>query len=291
MDNISRIQSSIDVLEEFRRAVLESGVVLDEIVSGIHRSRYSGNNIEFLDYRDYVYGDDLRYVDWKLFARSDRFYVKRFDDNKRKKVFLFIDYSRSMDIGEGNSNKFFRAVLLATVVASIFLRFGDDVYLIFNGEIIRLGDAYGNPVIPAMVRVYSHRRFESIDIFSNYDGILEFLPANSVLCLFSDLFSDVQIVVDKIKVVSGSGVYQYIFHILDRSELNPSIRGLRLFIDPDSKEEMIIQADNIWRDYQEVLQEYISRIQDILTSNRSGKYIQCPTDVGLREILLKLFER
>jgi len=291
MENISRIQSSIDVLEEFRKATLESNIVLDEIISGIHKSRCSGQNIEFLDYRDYVYGDDLRYIDWKLFARSDRFYIKRFDDNKRNKVYLLLDSTQSMNLGEGLFNKYFKAVLLATIMANIFSRFRDDVYLVSNSEMVKLGDAYGTPIIPTMMQVFSQQRFESTDFFSTYESILEFLPKDSILCVFSDLFSDVHRVTEKIKTVSGSGIYQYIFHTMDRSEWSPSVRGLRLFIDPDSGQEMIIQADNIWEEYREVLQKYISDIKDILISTKSGRYIQCLLDRDLREILLELFKR
>ncbi|MCX7959790.1 MAG: DUF58 domain-containing protein, partial [Deltaproteobacteria bacterium] len=126
MEFVSQIRDSVELLEEFRKAVIESDIVLEEIISGLHKSRSGGYNTEFLDYRNYVYGDDLRFVDWKAFLRSGRYFIKRFEDNKRNSVFLYLDISSSMFLRE----RFVKSLLILTSVANIFLRMKDDVSLI-----------------------------------------------------------------------------------------------------------------------------------------------------------------
>lgn len=291
MGFLSQIQDSIDILEEFRKAIIESNIVLDEIVAGINRSRMGGQNIEFLDYRDYVYGDDLRYVDWKVFGKSDRYFIKRFDDNKRNTIYLCVDSSSSMNLGDGRENKYLRAILLVAVVANVFLRMQDDVYIITDGDIIRVGESYGNPLLEAISHLFQNYNPVSGDFIDLYRSILNYIKKNSTICLFSDLFSNPDKVIEYIKVISGAGVYQYIFHTVLTEEIQPGLRGLRLFEDPDSEDRLIIQADNIWDDYRNVLNLYISEIEEILKTTGMGKYVICDEKSSMREIILRFLAK
>ena len=80
-------------------------VVVEGFLSGIHRSPFHGFSAEFSEYREYSPGDDLRYLDWRLYARSDRYYVKRFEDETNRRCYLLVDVSRSMGYSSGNVNK------------------------------------------------------------------------------------------------------------------------------------------------------------------------------------------
>lgn len=283
----SQFRDSIDLLEEFRKAIIESDIVLDEIISGVHKSRLGGNNIEFLDYRKYVYGDDLKYVDWKVLLRSNKYFIKRFDDTKRNQVYLFLDSTNSM----GEKNRFLRAILLLIAIANIFIRMKDDVYLVINGEKIAIGESSGNSLVSVMTEVYSKRKLSRGDFLSNYSRLPDIIPRNSIICLFSDIFSDPEIVIENIRTISTTGIFQYVFHIINNDELNPHFKGLKMFIDPDSENQVLIQSDNIWEDYKEILNEFMRQIDDILTVSGKGKYIICPETLSLRETLIRFFEK
>ncbi len=291
MEFLSQIKDSIDILEEFRKAIAESDIVVDEIIAGIHKSRVGGQNIEFLDYRDYVYGDDLRFVDWKVFVRSDRYYIKRFDDNKRNTVYIFIDSSLSMNQGEGKKNKFLRALLIAATISNIFLRMKDDVNIIIDGNMLKIGEAIGNPPAQVMSYLYETSKMKSGNFINYYEGIINLVKKNSIVCLFSDLFADSEKVINCIKNMTGAGVFQYLFHTVLLEEINPDIRGLRLFEDPDSAEKLIIQADGIWDDYKKILNEYLRNIDNILKTTGKGKYILCDDKKSIREIILSFLSR
>jgi len=287
MEFYSEIRDSIDILEEFRKAIIESDIVLDEIISGIHRSRGGGYNVEFLDYRNYVYGDDLRFVDWKVFLKNERYYIKRFDDNKRNRVFLFLDTSFSMDIG----GRILRTLSILAAIANIFLRMKDDVYIVLRDEKIRIGESAGNQLLSVLDEIYHYPRIYRGDFVELYAKLPEIIPQNSIICLFSDLFSEPDRVSDIIRTITGTNTYQYIFHILNKNELNPQQKGLKLFIDPDSKNELVIQCDNIWDEYTQELNRYINGLKNLLSDSGKGKYLLCPEGMSLREILLKFFEK
>ncbi len=287
MEFYSKIYNSIELLEEFRKAVIESDIVLEEIISGIHKSRLGGFNNEFLDYRSYAYGDDLRYVDWKVLLRSGKYFVKRFEDNKRNSVFLYIDTSASMFV----QNRFLRTLLILAAVANVFLRIRDDVYIIASQDKIRLQESNQNQLINIVYDLYETGKRAKGDFLNLYNQLPEISGKNSIICLFSDLFSDPDLVVNSLSTISGTGSYQYIFHIVNEDELNPSKKGLRLFIDPDSDERLLIQSDNIWDEYKKELNNYITTLNNLMVESGKGKYILCREEMSIRDVLLRFFEK
>ncbi|MCX7943639.1 MAG: DUF58 domain-containing protein [Deltaproteobacteria bacterium] len=286
MEFLSQLKNSLELLDEFRKAIVESEIVLEEILSGIHKSKSGGLDVEFLDYRGYVYGDDLRFVDWKVFLKSERFFIKRFEDNKRNSVFLFVDTSASMF----HNGKFVKALLIMVAIANIFLRLKDDVYLIFQNEKVKVGEYGEGYLIQTVNDIYNTSKEARGDFLIQYTQLLDIIPRNSIICLFSDLFSDPDSVVNSVNTISATGNFQYIFHILCDDELNPTKKGLRLLTDPDSDSKLIIQCDNIWEEYKAELNNYINKLKEILTFSEKGKYILCPENMSLRDILFSFFE-
>src|SRR5438045_262048 len=102
-------------------SLLASGVV-EGFIAGLHRSPFLGYSTEFSAYRAYTQGDNLRYVDWKVWARSDEFYVKQFEDDTNLHCQIFLDTSASMDFGAGDSNKFNYGRVLAAVLSYLMVR-------------------------------------------------------------------------------------------------------------------------------------------------------------------------
>src|SRR5579859_4242949 len=112
----ARALAAIDDLSLLARTVVEG------FLSGLHRSPFLGYSTEFSAYRAYTQGDNLRYVDWKVWARSDEFYVKQFEDDTNLRCQIFLDTSASMDFGAGEANKFHYGRVLAAVLAEVMVR-------------------------------------------------------------------------------------------------------------------------------------------------------------------------
>jgi len=108
---------------------LRAKVIVEGFWKGIHRSPYHGFSVEFTEYRQYTLGDDPRYIDWRLYARSDRFYIKKFEDETNLRCHLLIDHSRSMGYGSGGYTKSQYAGTLAATLACFLFTQGDAVGL------------------------------------------------------------------------------------------------------------------------------------------------------------------
>src|SRR5436189_4045757 len=135
----SRPASFIDpaALMRIKNLELRAKVVVDGFLSGLHKSPVHGFSVEFTEYRQYSPGDDLRYLDWRLYARSDRYYIKKFEDETNLRCFLLVDNSRSMTYGSLPWTKAQYAHTLAATLAYFLNRQGDAVGLLTFDEIIR----------------------------------------------------------------------------------------------------------------------------------------------------------
>ena len=125
---------SPEALMRVKNLELRARMIVEGFMSGLHRSPYHGFSVEFTDYRQYSPGDDLRYLDWKLLARRDRQYIKRFEDETNLRCYLLVDMSSSMGFGTVGYSKFEYARTLAATLAWFFARQRDAVGLMTFGD-------------------------------------------------------------------------------------------------------------------------------------------------------------
>src|SRR5215204_369138 len=124
-------------LMRIKNLELRARLVVEGFMSGMHRSPYHGFSVEFTEYRQYTPGDDPRYVDWKLFARSDRFFLRKFEDETNLRCQLLVDASRSMGFGSGSYTKSDYANTLAATLAYFLSKQGDAVGVLTFDEAVR----------------------------------------------------------------------------------------------------------------------------------------------------------
>src|SRR6476620_2935950 len=124
----ARTLAAIDDLSLLARSVVEG------FLDGLHRSPFLGYRTEFSTYRAYTQGDNLRHIDWKVWGRTDEFYVKQFEDDTNLRCQIFLDTSASMDFGAGDNNKFTHARVLAAVLAELMVRQHDAPGLILFSD-------------------------------------------------------------------------------------------------------------------------------------------------------------
>ena len=116
-----------EAIARIARLELRARAVVEGVLSGLHKSPYKGQSVEFLQHREYVRGDDLRRVDWKVWGRQDRLYVKEFEEETNLRVTLLVDGSASMNYGSGPLNKYQYAATLAASLAWLALSHADAV--------------------------------------------------------------------------------------------------------------------------------------------------------------------
>src|SRR5882724_1342360 len=205
-----------------RNLELRARVVVEGFWNGLHRSPYHGFSVEFTEYRQYSEGDDPRYVDWRVFARSDRYFIKKFEDETNLRCYLLADNSRSMGFTSLSYTKAEYAATLAATLAYFLYLQGDAVGLLTFDEQIR-------EYLPARHRT-SHLRHlmlalekpssgHATDLAAPLKRIAEVVNKRGIMVLISDLLASIETLEKNLTVLTACGHEVLLFHVLDPAEV------------------------------------------------------------------------
>ncbi|WP_146409496.1 DUF58 domain-containing protein [Allorhodopirellula heiligendammensis] len=220
-----------EVTARIRRLELTARRVVEGFLSGMHRSPYFGQSIEFLQHRPYVAGDELRHIDWKVYARQDRLSIKQYEEETNLRLHLLVDCSGSMGYGEGDRNKFQYAASIAASLAYLALRQKDAVGLFTFDTQIR-------DSIPARSNQHQlHRMLRSL-ASSDTDGDTELpkvtrqvaatIPRGGLVCVISDLLG-VESLTEGLRLLRAQGHDVALFQVLHDDEVDFEFTGATRF--------------------------------------------------------------
>lgn len=222
---------------------LRARVVVEGFWSGLHRSPYHGFSVEFTEYRAYSPGDDLRYLDWQLYARSDRYYIKKYEDETNLRCHLLVDNSRSMTYGSLAWTKAEYANTLAATLAWFLHHQGDAVGLLTFDQEIR-------EYLPARNRAGHLRHLmlalekpaggTATDLSSPLRRIVEIVRKRSLMVLVSDLLAPIETLETNLAALTASGHEVLVFQMLDPAELAFAFQQPVMFQDLESSRELYI---------------------------------------------------
>ena len=173
------------------RLELRARRVVEGFVSGLHRSPYFGQSLEFLQHREYVAGDDLRRIDWKLWSRSDRYYLKQFEEDTNVRILLVVDGSESMQFKSGAMSKFEYAQTIAAGFAMLALKQHDSVGVSVFDSAIRAqipASSRNNHLQAILAGLETQTAGGKTDILGVLRRVNESLTRRSIVILMSDLF-------------------------------------------------------------------------------------------------------
>jgi uncharacterized protein (DUF58 family) len=179
-----------EVLKRIARLDLRARHVVEGFLAGMHRSPYFGQSVEFLQHRPYTWGDDLRYVDWKVWAKQDRFYVKQFQEDTNLRLTLLVDVSGSMHYGSGAMSKYEYAATLAVSLAYLVLRQQDAVGCVAFDEQSRTTvpqRTKRNHLDSIIQALDSSRPANKTDLYPILRTAVESFPRRGMMVLISDL--------------------------------------------------------------------------------------------------------
>jgi len=252
----SRASSYIDpaALMRIKNLELRAKLVVDGFLSGLHRSPYHGFSVEFTEYRQYSPGDDLRFLDWRLFARSDRFYLKRFEDETNLRCYLLVDLSRSMGFHSA-ALKYDKAEYAKTVAATIayFLTLQRDaVGLITFDQAIR-------EYVPARFRSgHLHRLMMLLEhqlagtatnIGLPLEQVARTARKRGVVVLLSDLLAPIEMLETKLGYLRSQGHEVVVIRTLDPVEVGFHFSEESMFFDLESGRELYVDPQAARTDY------------------------------------------
>jgi uncharacterized protein (DUF58 family) len=220
---------------------LKARTVVEGFISGLHRSPFKGFSVEFAEYRQYIHGDDLSTIDWKVFARSDRYYVKKFEEETNLHCQLLIDVSGSMAYGSGGITKFEYAACLAASLGYLMNRQRDAVGLTaFDDRVVAALPASTRPGHLRHLLVTLNRLAlgRGTNVAKPLHQLADSMNRRGLVVLISDLLDDPVAIIRGLKHFQYRGSDVLVFHVLDPDELEFPFDRTTRFEDLESSEEV-----------------------------------------------------
>jgi uncharacterized protein (DUF58 family) len=229
---------------------LKARTIVEGFLSGLHRSPYKGFSVEFAEYRQYMPGDDLSTIDWKVYARSDRYYVKKYEEETNLECRIALDVSASMGYRSGALSKVEYSLYLAAALAYLMNRQRDAVGLLaFDDRIVSLlpPSARTGHLRSLLVSLQRLTLGEKTDVSKPLHQLAEALSRRGLVVLISDLLDEPRRIVDGLKHFRFQGHEVAVFHVLDNHELTFPFERTSRFTDLETGTE-IMAAPGIVRE-------------------------------------------
>ena len=251
-------------LMTIRSLELRARAVVEGFWNGMHRSPYHGFSVEFTEYRQYTQGDDPRYLDWRVFARSDRYFIKKYEDETNLRCYLLADQSRSMDYGSGNITKSAYAATLAATFAYFLHLQGDAVGLLTFDEHVR-------EFLPARNRRGHLRQLmlalekptagKATDIMAPIERITSLIRRRGMVVLISDFLAPLDRLEKNLIALTAGGHEVTVFQVLDPAELDLGIEQAAIFEDVESSRTLYIDPAAARADYTKKFKAHCAALQ------------------------------
>lgn len=284
-------------LSKISRLDLIARLVVEGFISGLHRSPYHGFSVEFAEHREYVPGDDIRHIDWKVYGKTDRYYVKEFEEETNLKATILLDASESMSYRSGPVSKFEYGCFIAASLAHLILRQQDAVGLaLYDGEVRKYLPASSQP---GHLKVLLHELQEARPEKSSrmepvYHDMAERIRKKGLIIVISDMFDDLVQVTRGLRHLRHRRHEVILFHVLDRDEVTFPFERMTKFLGMELGPKILANPKVLREAYLEELRAF----QDSLKRECRGDRIDYvgldtsrPLDVALATYLAVRAER
>ena len=254
------------VLKNINNLELRARLVVEGFITGLHKSPFHGFSVEFSQHRPYNYGDNLRFVDWKVFGRTDRFYIKQFEEETNLKAYILLDVSNSMTFSTTSISKLDYGKNLAAAMSYLMLLQRDAVGLsLFDSEIQKIlpprsVSSYLQPILRELDTIEAGN---DTDIGSILHIMAERLKRRGLIILISDLYDDPE------DVLSGLRHFRYnhhevlVFHLLDPQEIHFDYEGDIEFQDLETGEKIRTYPWYIKEEYQQAVRLFEKKYRNL----------------------------
>jgi uncharacterized protein (DUF58 family) len=249
-----------NILSKISGMELRARTVVEGFISGLHRSPYRGFSVEFAEYREYTPGDDTRFIDWKVYARSDRYYLKQFEEETNLSCHILLDASASMNYGHGGLTKLQYASYLAASLGYLIFQQRDAVGLLtFDHEInqfvpSRHKKGHLLSVLRHLEKITAAKR---TDIAIPLHQLAETLNKKGLTILISDLFDEPAAIMKGLKHFRFKGHDVIVFHVMDDTELNFPFTNATKFIDMEGPAQFLTIPTLVRETYLKNLQRHV----------------------------------
>lgn len=258
-----RVLARIDRLDLLARTVVEG------FIGGLHRSPYRGLSVDFAEHRAYMPGDDIRLIDWKVYGRTDRFYIKQFEADSNTNFTVLLDVSRSMAFGREGIAKIDYARYLAACLTYFASRQRDRVgFMSYNDDVVDYVPCSAKHVDLILHTIDRAEPGGGSGLDRPMWKLAEASRRRGIMVLISDLYESPQTALEAIRRLGFKGNDLIVFHLLDRAEIDFPFEESANYQDMESGETIPVLPDYLRDRYREMVAEHIATLGKLLGQNR-----------------------
>ena len=250
---------------------LVARLVVEGFITGLHKSPYHGFSVEFAEHRQYMPGDDIKHIDWKVYGKTDRYFVKQFEEETNLKSYILLDASASMGYASQNISKLQYSSYVSAALAYLMLKQRDAVGLTTFAESMktylppRSVNSYLTLILKELAGTKSRAQ---TNIAETLHQMAERISRRGLVILFSDLFDDPKRVMSGLKHFRHKKHEVIVFHILDPMERFFNFKRDGLFEDMESGEKLATQPWHIRGEYRKLMSQFIDYYKKECLANR-----------------------
>lgn len=257
------------VLARIGKLDLLARTVVDGFINGLHRAPYFGASIDFAEHRGYVPGDDIRRVDWRLFARTDKFFVKQYEADTNTNFAVLLDVSKSMGFASRGPSKLEYGCYLGACLAYMAHKQRDRVGIVtFDDDIVSYVPSsakHFNVVLHTLDRATPERPGS---LTTPVSKMAEHFKRRSVLALISDFYEEPDAILEAIKPLRFLGNDLMVFHVLDPAEVDFDYDDASSFQDLESGEQIPVVPEALSKQYRQLIQDHITSLGTKFSEHR-----------------------
>jgi uncharacterized protein (DUF58 family) len=262
---------------------LQARLLVEGYLSGMHKSPYHGFSVEFAQHREYVPGDDIKHIDWKVYGRTGRYYLKQYEEETNLVCWLFVDVSESMQYRSGEVSKYDYACMSAAALAYLILHQQDSVGLVtFDNQVRQFLRPSSQPshlkeIVQVLNQGTNNHKTQLAPIFHD---AAERINRRGIIMILSDLFDDVAGLMAGLQHLRYNRHEVVVFHVLDAAELEFPFQEATLFRGLEQYPELLTDPRALRRGYLNEMRGFISELQNGCRGQNID-YVQLRTDAAL----------
>ena len=257
------------ILARIGNLELLAKMVVDGFINGLHRAPFFGASIDFAEHRQYVAGDDIRRVDWKLWARTDRYYVKQYEADTNTNFTILLDISRSMKFSSGGVTKLDYGSFLGACLGYLATRQRDRVGIItFDQDIVTHVPPSAKHFDMVLHTLDQAKAERPGHLSAPLHKMAEHFKRRGILLLISDFYDEPDAILDAIKPFRFLGNDLIVFHVLDPQEITFDYEDASAFEDLESREQIPVVPQSFRAQYRALIQEHITALQTRFSEQR-----------------------
>lgn len=247
------------VVAKLKRIDLKARLVVEGFLAGLHKSPYKGFSVEFTEYRPYIPGDELKRIDWKLFGKTDKLYIREYEEETNLKAYLLLDASGSMGYTSSSITKLEYSSYLAASLAYLLMKQRDSVGLVvFSSQLDTYIPARSAPHhLSILLKTLDQLRPKGeTDLSKTFHNLAERIKRRGLIIILSDLFDNKERMVSALRHFRHKKHEVLVFHILDKRELDFDFRAPLILKDLENSQEVLLDPRIIRKDYQTNLETF-----------------------------------